>query len=175
MTVTRLHPGVTAPFAQCEATRTDLLALLDRLDPAQWSARRADGAWTVAEQFDHLVRSEVGTSKMARRLIRGDFADLARPADALLFDSRLDRYPYDPLPAPPGLVPAAPPLGEARAQLDAAHARFRDELGRFDGADADGLAAPDPATGVWFTLAGWVRLQALHEAHHILQIREALG
>jgi hypothetical protein len=170
-----LHPGLTAPFAQCEATRADLLAILDRLDPTLWSARRAAGAWTVAEQLDHLVRSEVGTSKMARRLIRGDFAGHERPPDALVHDSRLDRYPYDPLPAPQGLVPAAAPLDEARAQLAAAHARFAEELGRFEGSDPDAIAAPDPATGVWFTLGGWVRLQALHEAHHIDQIREAIG
>lgn len=170
-----LHPGLAAPFTQCEATRGGLLAILDRVNPGQWSARRDAGAWTVAEQLDHLVRSEVGTSKMVRRLIRGDYADLARPADARLYDSRLDRYPYDPLPAPLGLVPAAAPFDAVRSQLDAAHARFREELGRFDGPDPDALAAPDPATDVWFTLAGWVRLQALHEAHHILQIQEALA
>jgi hypothetical protein len=170
-----LHPGLTAPFAQCEATRADLLAILDRLDPAMWSARRAAGTWTVAEQLDHLVRSEVGTSKMARRLIRGDFAGLERPAGAVVHDSPLDRYPYDLLPAPPGLVPVAAPLDEARAQLGAAHARFLEELGRFAGAEPEALAAPDPATGVWFTLGGWVRLQALHEAHHVDQIRQAIG
>ena len=38
--------------------------------------------------------------------------------------------------------------------------------------DPDAIVAPDPASDLWFTLAGWVRVQALHEAHHILQIKE---
>jgi hypothetical protein len=162
---------LAAAFDRCEAARAELLAILDAMDPRRWD-RRPGGGWTVSEQVDHLILSEIGTSKMARRLIRGDFAALTRP-DAI-YDSTLAAYPYPQLPAPDGLVPAGRALVGARDDLDAVHRRFREELARFEGPDADALAAPDPATGVWFTLGGWVQLQALHERHHVRQIRAAL-
>ncbi len=169
-----LHRDLVAPLELCEATRGMLLAILSRLTPGSWHARPSSGVWAVAEHVDHLIRAEVGTSKMARRLIRGDFSGIARPPEARLYDSRLDRYPYGRLPAPVGLVPASRPLEDATEELEAVHHRFIRELLRFDGPDPNALASPDPATGVWFTLAGWVRLQALHEEHHIFQIRALL-
>jgi hypothetical protein len=170
-----VHPSLTTAWQMCEATRHDVLSLLAGMSPDAWQARPQSGQWTVAQQVDHLIRSEVGTSKMARRLIRGDYRDVPRPAEARYFDSQLDRYPYGQLAAPAPLVPVALPMTEARTQLTAAHERFAEELLRFAGPDADALAAPDPDTGWWFTLAGWVRLQALHEAHHLAQIRAGLG
>jgi hypothetical protein len=164
-------PALQAALDRCEAARADLLAVLDAMDPARWDRRAGEG-WSVSEQVDHLILSEIGTSKMARRLIRGDFAALTRP-DVIL-DSTLAAYPYPQLRAPDGLVPAGRPFAGARGELDAVHRRFREELGRFQGPDADAPAAPDPATGVWFTLGGWVQLQALHERHHVGQIRAAL-
>jgi hypothetical protein len=164
-------PLLQGAFDRCEEARGELLAILDAMVPVRWDRRPGEG-WTVSEQVDHLILSEIGTSKMARRLIRGDFAALTRP-DAV-FDSTLAAYPYPQLPAPDGLVPAGRPLAGVRDDLDSVHRRFREELDRFEGADADALAAPDPATGVWFTLGGWVQLQALHERHHVRQIRAAL-
>lgn len=166
-----LHASLVAAFGRCEEARAELLAALAAMDPARWERRAGEG-WTVSEQVDHLILSEIGTSKMARRLIRGDFAALPRPES--VFDSTLAAYPYPQLAAPDGLVPTGRPFAVARDELDAVHRRFREELGRFEGTDADALAAPDPATGVWFTLGGWVRLQALHERHHVRQIRAAL-
>jgi hypothetical protein len=173
--VTRpVHAGLAAAVRSCEDTRDDLRAVLTALDPDRWAVRGQDGSWSVAEQVDHVIRSEVGTSKMVRRLIRGDFQGATRPDGAQLFDSLLAAYPYPPLPAPDSLVPSTRPLPEAREELESVHRRFLEELERFQGPDVDALAAPDPATGVWFTLGGWVRLQALHERHHVEQIRAAL-
>ena len=107
-----------------------------------------------------------------RRLIRGDYQNLTRPPGAALYDSRLDAYPFGPVAAPPALQPEGLDADEARDQLAAAHARFFVELQRFTTGDPDAIVAPDPASDLWFTLAGWVRVQALHEAHHILQIKE---
>lgn len=167
-----LHPGLQPGWAECERVRRELLDLL-ATRPEGWNVRPEGGAWSALHVIDHLLRSEVGTSKMVRRLIRGDFDGLVRPGGAVVHGSSLAAYPYDPSPAPPGLVPDDAPALD-RAALDAAHRRLFDELARFAGPDADAPAAPDPATGVWFTLAGWVRLQALHEAHHLEQIRRLL-
>lgn len=161
-------------LALCESTRGELLSLLAVSTPDQWQARPEPTRWTLAEQVDHLIKSEVGTSKIARRLIRGDYTHTTRPFGVQIQDSRLAVYPYGRLDAPAVLRPTEVSREEAREQLAATHARFVEELRTFDGADADALAAPDPATGEWFTLTGWVRLQALHEAHHIAQIRALL-
>jgi len=170
-----MHASLSAPWGFCADTRAELLAVLAGPTPARWDARPSPDSWTLAEQVDHLIRSEIGTSKMARRLIRGDFREMKRSPEALFYDSSLEHYPYGRLAAPAGLVPAPLPREEATAQLAAVDRRFAEELERFQGPDADTLAAPDPATGVWFTLGGWVRLQGWHEAHHLLQIRALLG
>jgi hypothetical protein len=170
-----MHLSLKAPLEACEKTRRELLAVFARAAPEIWETRLDGQGWSLAEQLDHLIRAEVGTSKMARKLIRGDFRGVARSHDASLFDSTLHSYPYGRLPAPAPLVPSRLPFEDARPQLVATHERFLEELGRFGGPDADGLAAPDPDTGVWFTLGGWVRVQALHEAHHISQIRALLA
>lgn len=172
--MTPLHPGLEAALRLCDGIRRDLLSLLATLTRRDWNLRASRETWTVSEYFDHLLRAEIGTSKMARRLIRGDYVSAARPAGVRLYDSTLDVYPYGRYPAPPTLVPEPLPFEDAAARFDAAHQRFVEELRRFDGPDPDALASEDPDTGLWFTLAGWVRLQGLHEDHHLKQIRGLL-
>jgi hypothetical protein len=126
--------------------------------------------------MDHLLRAEIGTSKMVRKLIRGDYAAQAVPNGATLHTMDLDRYPYGRLDAPRDLIPASVrERVEVEQELDSAHRRFRSELAKFQGADPEALRSPDPATGVWYTLGGWVKLQAWHEAHHLAQIRGVLA
>ena len=161
-------------LALCESSRAELLTLLDAVTPGQWQARREPTRWTLAEQVDHLIKSEIGTSKIVRRLIRGDYTHATRPFGVQIHDSRLAAYPYGRLDAPAVLRPTDLAADVARGLLTATHERFLEELLKFEGADSDALAAPDPATGEWFTLAGWVRLQALHEGHHLAQIRGLL-
>jgi len=118
------------------------------------------------------LRPGLRSSKIVRRLIRGDYQGLTLPPGAALYDSSLDVYPFGPVAAPPVLQPEGLGADQAYEQLEAAHARFFEELRRFAADDPDAIVAPDPASDLWFTLAGWVRVQALHEAHHVLQIRE---
>jgi hypothetical protein len=167
-----LQAGLRSPWSLCETVRADLLATLGTVPPGQWAKQPAGGRWSVAQQADHLLKAEIGSSKIARRLIRGDYLGFTRPPGAALYDSRLDAYPYGPATAPPGLQPEGLGADEVHERLAAAHARFFEELQRFAAADPDAIVAPDPASDLWFTLAGWVRVQALHEAHHILQIKE---
>ena len=175
MTPAGLHPGLQSPLQQCETTREELLSLVRGLTRKDWNLRRSSEEWSIGLLVDHLIRAEVGTSKMAARLIRGDFAGLERPAAARLYDSTLSVYPYGRFPAPAGLLPQPLQMEDALGKLETVHRRFVDELLCFQGPDADGLASEDQDTGWWFTLAGWVRLQALHEEHHITQIRGLLA
>jgi DinB family protein len=167
-----LEPGLRAPWAACETVRAELLATLGGVPPIHWARQPGPGRWSVAQQADHLLKAEVGTSKIVRRLIRGDYQGLTRPAGALLYDSKLDAYPFGPVAAPAALQPEGLDVEEARERLAAAHGRFFEELQRFPTGNPDAIVAPDPASDLWFTLAGWVRVQALHEQHHLLQIKE---
>ena len=167
-----LAPRLRGSWSLCETVRADLLATLGAVRPSHWARQPGPDRWSVAQQADHLLKAEVGTSKIVRRLIRGDYESVTRPPGAALYDSRLDAYPFGPVAAPPALQPEGLDADEAHDQLAAAHARFFEELRRFATDDPDAIVAPDPASDLWFTLAGWVRVQALHEGHHILQIRE---
>ena len=167
-----LEPGLRAPWSLCETARADLLATLGAVPSGHWARQPGLGRWSVAQQADHLLKAEVGTSKIVRRLIRGDFQSQTRPQGSTLYNSSLDTYPFGPVAAPPVLQPHDLDADDAHEQLAAAHARFFEELQRFAAGDPDAIVAPDPASDLWFTLAGWLRVQALHEAHHILQIRE---
>lgn len=155
-----------------DQVRAILLGTLRPLTATQWVFRPATGAWCIGEQVEHLLLAEVGSSKMARKLIRGGFSAQEIPAGTHLYTAALDRYPFSRLEAPAVLAPGPVRNRETLQQaLAEAHARFRSELCAFQGDDPEALRAPDPATGAWFTLGGWVKLQAWHEAHHLAQIQ----
>ncbi len=174
--LTELHPGLSAAWGFAQEIRRDLLQAIRPLTTAEWAFRPAAGAWCIAEVVDHLLRAEIGTSKMVRKLIRGDYSSQAIPPGAILHTRGLDRYPYGSLIAPPGLVPGpVRDKPEAERELGLTHARLRSELSLCQVGDPETLQSPDPATGHWFTLGGWIKLQAWHEAHHITQIRAIMA
>ncbi len=165
-----------AGWQLAERVRRELLEVSSRLTPARWRLRSDAGSWCIAEVVEHLLRAEIGTSKMVRKLIRGDYATWRIPVGATLHTTELDRYPYGQLTAPHELTPGpARDQSELERELGVAHARFRKELEQFRCQDPEVLRSPDPATGVWYTLGGWVKLQAWHEAHHLSQIQRILA
>jgi hypothetical protein len=167
-----LHTVLHSCWAFADRVREDLLAAIRPVLPGQWNVRAGPGSWSIAHVVDHLLRAEIGSSKMARKLIRGDYATWRMRADATFYTVELDRYPYGQLAAPQELHPGpVRDQAELERELGVAHARFRKELEQFRGEDPEVIRSPDPATGVWYTLGGWVKLQAWHEAHHVSQIR----
>lgn len=167
-----LHPPLLAGWQFAETVRRELLETIRPLRPSQWTFQPGAGSWSVAEVVEHLLRAEIGSSKMLRKLIRGDYCAQGLPVGATLYTVDLDRYPFGRLEAPQHLVPGPPrDRGELERELAGTHARFQMELEGFRGDDPEALRSPDPATGIWFTLGGWVKVQAWHEAHHIAQIQ----
>ena len=81
-----LEPGLCASWSLCETVRADLLATLGAVPPSHWARQPGPGRWSVAQQADHLVKAEVGTSKIVRRLIKGDYQSLTRPPGAALYE-----------------------------------------------------------------------------------------
>ncbi len=172
----KLHPALWAAWELAEKVRGELFQAFRPVTPAQWTFRPAEGAWCIAEVVDHLLRAEVGTSKMVRKLIRGDYGGQAIPTRATLHTKDLDRYPYGRLDAPRILIPdPVREKADLERELNMAHTRFRSELSMFRGEDPELFRSPDPATGTWFTLGGWVKLQAWHETHHIAQIQAIIA
>jgi hypothetical protein len=170
--LTELHPLLYACWAFADQIRDDLLETIRPIISAQWNVHAGPGSWSIAQVVDHLLRAEIGSSKMARKLIRGDYATWRMPAGATFYTVELYQYPYGQLTAPQELNPGpAWDRAELERELGVAHARFRKELEQFRGEDPEALRSPDPATGVWYTLGGWVKLQAWHEAHHVSQIQ----
>ena len=176
MEFTALHPLLHPCWTFADQIREDLLAIIRPVLPAQWNVRAGLSSWSIAQVVDHLLRAEIGTSKMVRKLIRGDYRTWPLPAGATLYTAELDRYPYGQLTAPQALNPGpARDQAELERELGVAHARFHTELERFRGEDPEVLRSPDPATGDWYTLGGWVKLQAWHETHHVSQVRGILA
>ena len=171
-TRTELHPALRTGWHFAERVRQELREAIRPLIAVQWAFRHEPSSWCIGEMVEHLLRAEIGSSKMVRKLIRGDYQSREFPVGATLCTADLDRYPYGHLEAPQNLRPG-PPAEKAALEheLALAHSRFRLELERFSGDDPEALRSPDPATGIWFTLGGWVKLQAWHEAHHIVQIQ----
>jgi len=167
-----LHSALRAGWDFAEQIRATLVQTIGPLTAAQWAFRPAARSWCIGELVEHVLLAEIGSSKMVRKLIRGDFRAQDLPARAVLYTAALDHYPFGLLEAPSALVPGPVRNREdLERELAEAHARFRLELCAFQGDDPEALRAPDPATGVWFTLGGWVKLQAWHEAHHLTQIQ----
>jgi len=169
---TELHPALRTGWHFAERVRQELREVIRPLTAVQWIFRHEARSWCIGEVVEHLLRAEIGSSKMVRKLIRGDYQSRVFPVGATLCTADLDRYPYGNLTAPRDLVPG--PLAakaELEHELALAHSRFQLELERLSGDDPEALRSPDPATGIWFTLGGWVKLQAWHEAHHIVQIQ----
>ena len=113
---------------------------------------------------------------MIRMLIKGNYTNMKRPTDTSIYTIALDSYPYGVLSAPSMLVPTTNfDFDQVYEVLAATHERLKKELCIFSGTDPEVLESPDPDTGYWFTLGGWVRLQALHEAHHLQKINELIA
>ncbi len=171
-----LHSVLRAGWDFAEQVRATLLQTIGPLTAAQWVIRPAARPWCIGELVGHLLLAEIGSSKMVRKLIRGDFRAQDLPTRAVLYTAALDHYPFGRLEAPSALVPwPVRNREDLERELAEAHARFRAELSRFRGDDPEALRSPDPATGDWFTLGGWVKLQAWHEAHHITQIHRIVA
>ncbi len=172
----QIHPGLLGAWTFVEEARRELLAAIRPLSPLRWAFRPDAKQWCIGEIVEHLLLSDVGSSKMVRKLIRGDYRTVPFPEGAKVYGVDLDRYPYGSLDAPRILVPTSlRDRAIVESELALARDRLRLELGRFQGDDPETLRSPDPATGEWFTLGGWLKLHAWHERHHLTQIHRLMS
>ena len=120
-----LHSGLRTGWLSSEKVRRELLETIRCPTPAQWMFRPEAGFWCIGEAVKHLLRAEIGSSKMMRKPIRGNYHGQTVPASAILYTVDLDQYPYGRLQVPRNLVPGSfRDQAELERELRSARARF---------------------------------------------------
>jgi hypothetical protein len=163
-----------------QATRADLVELVEPLAPETVAARPLPDAWSPGEILEHLaiVEKRVLAGVSARiGKARGDGATGA-PEDKTIED-RLRAF--DPaiagrrLTAPPEIAPSGGlALADLLAMLTSSRAALVEVVSAAEDLPLDELAFPHPVFGD-LALLNWVLFVGLHEKRHATQIRRALG
>lgn len=163
-------------LARLSAERAGLVARLERIPAARQNVRPTPERWSVAEVLEHLVRLEMGLTKLLA--LKGQAppaADVpAPPADALGTPQfgALVRDRSKPLEAPERVRPEGKlSAEEALARLQAARAALLEAFASADAEALDRQTHVHPFFGP-LTLRSWMALAADHEARHAAQIGE---
>jgi hypothetical protein len=157
-----------------EAVRGDVLREVHGLSQAQADWKPGEKDWSVGEIIHHLTIAEIATGKLTTKLTReAEAAGTLAPFPADLHElAPLPTWPGGPADAPAVVWPqAGKPIDELLAAMTATRQRTRGSI--------DKLATVDPRRLVFkhfrfgdLDLAQWWRLQAHHDALHLVQIRE---
>jgi uncharacterized protein (TIGR03083 family) len=142
------------------SAQQELMAVLDRVGPADWGRTSPNEGWTVQHLLTHLSTSEHGFVGTVRRMAAGDGGV---PAD---FDP--NRWNAGQLRRHAEVAPT-----ELRERLETAHASILEVLDSLDdtGLDQRGYLS----TGVEGSTEDCFRLLASHKRTHTEDIRAALA
>ncbi len=158
-----------------DASRTALDAVLVDLAESDLDRRLAPGSWTVRQQLDHIERSEraflilvrlIRVKDVPRRLLR--MRDEPGPP-TLDFTYAGTSIPTPWLVRPHGHRPHATLL----ARLERTRRKTLGTLRRLAQSPGRGSTWPHPAFGRLDAIQ-WLAVAALHEAHHVEQLRAIL-
>ncbi len=155
-----------------EENRKAVLELVSGLSEDEFSAR-PEGEWSVAEVLEHMILSEIGTSKVIRKVLKENAGKLPPyPAD----DSALAPRSFPGLSEEGRKSPEAalPKGGMGKTELLALAARSREETLR----SIAMMAGADPRSGLFphaslgsLNLYEWAALIVLgHQRQHLRQI-----
>lgn len=171
-----LPPKLKELADSLEETRKGTIALVAGLSEQDVAWRR-DGEWSVADILEHVILSEIGTSKVIRKMLKEKGGTLPPyPAD----DSVLAVREFPPssgkVTGPEAVQPKGPARGKAEvlAALAACRARTLESLAMLAGADPRGAEFPHPIFGP-INPYDWPALTIRsHEQDHQLQIEGIL-
>jgi hypothetical protein len=157
-----------------EAVRADVLREVEGLSQPQADWRPGDKDWSVGEIVHHLTIAEIATGKLTTKLTReADAAGSLRPFPEDLRElAPLIAERAAGADAPPVVWPEhGKPIAALVADMKSARDRSRQSIEK--------LATIDPRPLVFkhfrlgdLDLSQWWRLQAQHDAMHLLQIRD---
>jgi hypothetical protein len=166
-----LPAPVEALWNDLEAVRARLLKEIEGLSQAQADWRTGDKDWSIGEIVHHLTLAEIGTGKVASKVLK-EAGDGVKPFPG-------DLTGFTPLPTSPGGRADAPPavwpergkpLAQLVADMKAACERTRQTIDRLGAIDPRPLTFPHPRFGA-LDLAQWWMLQAWHDGLHLEQLR----
>ncbi len=172
-----LPPKLAELADRLDDIRKATVAMVAGLSDAEFSWR-PEGEWSVAEILEHVVLSEIGTSKVIRKMLKEKAGALPPyPAD----DSVLAVREFPPPPpgkvtSPEGVRPKGPvpPKSEVLAALAECRARTLESLAALAGADPRAAEFPHPVLGP-INLYEWPALTiGSHERDHQAQIADIL-
>ncbi len=155
-----------------EETRRATVALALRFPEGEF-ARRPAGEWSAADILEHLILSEIGTSKVIRKMLKEKAGTLPPyPADDSVLSVRTFPPPPGPVTAPEGVRPKGParPRTEVLAALAECRARTLESLAMLSGFDPRAAEFPHPRFGP-INLYEWPALTiGSHERDHQAQL-----
>ncbi len=167
-----LPPKLRELAGSLEETRKATFAMVAGLPEREFS-RRPPGQWAVADILEHLILSEVGTSKVIRKMLRDKAGTLPPyPPDDSVLAVREFPLPPGPVTAPESVRPpaAARPKAEVLASLAECRARTLESLAALAGVDPRAAEFPHPRLGP-INLYEWPALTiGSHERDHQAQI-----
>lgn len=172
-----LPPKLAALYGEMEKVREETLSALSGLTEEEFS-RNVGGEWSAAQILHHLLMSEIGVSKVIRKVIRSAAGSLPPyPADDTALEVRKLEKPLAAYQAPAAVQPENPP-GKADLLRLARETREQTAASFSMLATVDPRAAtfPHPLFGADPNLYEWPVLTVLtHERGHQGQIRELLA
>lgn len=170
--MTVLPPKLAELADLLEEIRRETFALVSGLSDDDFG-RREPGEWSVADILEHLILSEIGTSKVIRKMLKERAGTLPPyPADDSVLAVREFPPPPGKVTAPEPVRPTGPPRTKARVMAELAECRVRtlESLAMLAGSDPRASEFPHPRLGP-INLYEWPALTiASHERDHQLQI-----
>ncbi len=175
-----LPPKLRELARDLEETRKGTFELASRFSGSEFAWHPA-GEWSAADILEHLILSEIGTSKVIRKMLKegaGTFPPY--PADDSAIAARRFPPPPGPVRGPESVQPTGPPRAKAEvlAALRDCRARTLESLAMLAGADPRAASFPHPLLGP-INLYEWPALTvASHERDHQAQLAgllKALG
>jgi uncharacterized damage-inducible protein DinB len=175
-----MHPRLSELLAHADQVRGELLAVVDAVDDARWSAPGPDGGWSVSQHLAHLHLVEQSSLRALFRTLRNARAEgLAQETETGSLLGALDHTGLvegrTKFVAPDFVVPAdVPDRAAVRARLAESRAGLHAWAQEADGYALATVSFPHPRLGT-LNLYEWVLMIADHERRHLRQIRALLG
>lgn len=172
-----LPPKLAALYGEMEKVRGETLSAVSGLTEEEFS-RKVGGEWSAAQILHHLLMSEIGVSKVIRKVIKSAAGSLPPyPSDDTVLEARKLEKPLAAYQAPAAVQPENPP-GKADLLRLARETREQTAASFSMLATVDPRAAtfPHPLFGADPNLYEWPLFTVLmHERDHQGQIRELLA
>jgi len=170
--VSALPPKLRELADGLERTRKATFAMVSGLSEQDFAWRPA-GEWSAADILEHLLLSEIGTSKVIRKMLKEKAGALPPyPADDSVLSVRELPPTSGRAMAPEGVRPKGPPRAKAEvlSALSECRARTLESLAMLAGADPRGAEFPHPRFGP-INLYEWPALTiGSHERDHQAQL-----